>query len=77
MDVLLTEVGVAVGILFDALLGRSSLAGLLRLFRRFGFLTRNQDADADEDQRQTRRYRNSRLHKCLRLTERHEQISST
>jgi hypothetical protein len=65
----LTEVGVAVGILLDALLGWRGLASLLRLFWCFGFLARNQDADAEKDQRQSGRCRNSRLHKCLRLPE--------
>ena len=43
VDVFFAEVGVAVGILFDALLGlcRSGSAGLLRLFGCFGFLARN------------------------------------
>ena len=57
----------------DPLLSRGASAGLLRLLRRLGLLARNQRADANEDQRQTHRCRNSRLHKCLRLAEWHDQ----
>jgi len=47
VDMLLAEVGVAVGILLDSLLGRGSTAASGPL-RPFGFLSRNQSADGDE-----------------------------
>src|SRR5208337_1137195 len=69
VDVFLTEVGVAVGIALDPLLGRGGLSRLLRRLWRLGLFAGNQKADANKhQQRQSRRCRNSRLHKCLRLT---------
>jgi hypothetical protein len=49
VDVFLAEVGIAIGILLDTLLGlcRSSSAGLLCLLWGLGFLTRNKNADAE------------------------------
>src|SRR3974377_1078925 len=67
VEMCFAKVGVAVGILLAALLGRGCSAPLLRLLRSFGLLTRNQCDDTGEHQRQNRRYRYSYLHKCLRL----------
>src|SRR5271165_3224167 len=72
MDVFLTEVSVPVRVTRGWLLDirrSGSLAARLWAFR---FVARNQGADAEKDQRRSRRCRNSRLHKCLRLPKWHD-----
>src|SRR3974390_72406 len=69
VEMCFAKVGIAVGILLDALLGRGCLAGLLGLFWRLIFLARGEEADAENNQRQSRRRGNSTLHECLRLAE--------
>src|SRR5208283_5960561 len=73
MDVFLTEVGVPVRVTRGWLLDIRRSGSLARRLWAFRFVARNQGADAEKDQRRSRRCRNSRLHKCLRLPEWHDQ----